>query len=135
MMSGNCNCLDTLAFLSRKSIERPRYLEMPTPTSTRTTPAGDEQVFADYVLHHSAPESLSGQSSAFRSSNIDEVAPPSNPDWWRPTNHRRVSAYRPINRSLDGSQRPNGTSLVGIIFIFTMLRGVQLNAVRLSTRF
>jgi hypothetical protein len=134
MMSGNCNCLDTPAILSRKSIERPRYLEMPTPTSTRTTPAGGEQVFADYVLHHSGPESLSGQSSAFRSSNIHEVAPPSNPDWW-PTNHRRVPDYRPINRSLDGSQRPNGTSLIEIIFIFTMLRGGQLNAVRLSARF
>jgi len=54
-----------------------------------------------------------------------------NPPGW-PQNYRRVPPYRPINRNLDWEQRPDGTNPIERAFIFTMLHGVWLNAVRVK---
>ena len=52
------------------------------------------------------------------------------PDW--PQNYRRVPPYRPVDTNLDREQRPDGTSPIERVFIFTMLHGVWLNAVRIE---
>jgi hypothetical protein len=49
-------------------------------------------------------------------------------DW--PQNYQRVPPYRPIDRNLDREQRPDKTNHIDRAFIFTMLYGDWLNAVR-----
>jgi hypothetical protein len=53
---------------------------------------------------------------------------PGNPPSW-PTEHRRVSPYRPINRHLDTSIRPSGHNAALFVFITTMLGGCHILAV------
>lgn len=81
----------------------------------------------DYDLHHSGdPESPGRPADPNTTSRAAQTQ--QNPAWW-PTDHRRVPPYRPINRNLDRDLRPGGTNVVEQVFIFTMLRGVQLKAV------
>jgi hypothetical protein len=84
------------------------------------------QVLTDYDLHHSgSPENP----QAAPTPNSRPDSSPSNPlDW--PTNHRAVPPYRPADRNLDREQRPGGMNAVETVFIFTMLNGVRINAVR-----
>ncbi|RDL31059.1 Uncharacterized protein BP5553_09848 [Venustampulla echinocandica] len=99
---------------------------MSITTSTNTATTNRLEVLADYNLHHSEGQSLSEQSTVSHPPYADALHQ-NNPDWW-PTDHRRVPDYRPINRNLDRIQRPDGTNMIEMAFIFTMLRGVQLNA-------
>ena len=51
-----------------------------------------------------------------------------NPANW-PTEFRRVPPYRPVNRNLDRSERPNGSNPVEAVVANIMLQGVQLQSV------
>jgi hypothetical protein len=51
-----------------------------------------------------------------------------NPPHW-PTDQRNVPPYRPVNRNLDFSTRPAGTTPPIFVFIFTMLGGCHVLAV------
>jgi len=90
--------------------------------NTRTTPVS---VLVDYELHHSGQEEHTPTTSSLSS------APTTQPPNW-PSDHRRIPAYRPINRNLDFSQRPPGSNNVERVIITVMLHGVWLNAVRFS---
>jgi hypothetical protein len=85
------------------------------------------QVLTDYDLHHSrSPETPQTAPVPNRRSDPS----PSNPPEW-PTNHRAVPPYRPADRNLDREQRPGGMNAAEVVFIFTMLNGVRINAVRI----
>lgn len=103
---------------------------MPVTTSTTTVSTTSRQVLSDYVLYHSGHDVPLEQPPRAHSSTVGNSGQHRNPNWW-PSDHRRVPDHRPVNRNLDRSQRPNGTNVIETIFIFTMLRGVQLNAVRI----
>jgi hypothetical protein len=60
------------------------------------------------------------------------VTTPQPADW--PTDHRRMPAYRPINRNLPFEERPGGSNPGEMVFIQVMLHGVWLNAVRSPQR-
>ena len=100
---------------------------MSVTTSTNTVTGSVLQVLTDYDLHHSGSPRNPRRAP---SSNPPQAVVPdhSNPSWW-PTDHRRVPDYRPANRNLDRTLRPDGVNGAERVFIFTMLRGVQLNAV------
>lgn len=88
------------------------------------------EALTDYDLHHSGDPSSAGRAEDPNPRQIDSD-PPNNPEWW-PTDHRGIPNHRPINRNLDRSQRPGGVNLMEMVFIFTMLRGVQLQAASIS---
>jgi hypothetical protein len=79
------------------------------------------RILDDYTIHltGSEPEPINSRKEL-------DVENPAN---W-PQDYHNVPAYRPINRHLDFTERPNGTNLIEQLFIYTMLRGVWLNAVR-----
>jgi hypothetical protein len=97
------------------------------PLNTRTITVNGLPDLTDYHLHHSENQTPATQPIASDHLEADGWQH-NNPDWW-PTDHRRVPDYRPINRNLDRSQRPNGVNAIETAFIFIMLRGVQVNAV------
>jgi len=84
------------------------------------------QTLADYDVRHSGnpehprtPEPPNPQT---------EVSPSvENPEDWD-SEHRRVPAYRPVDRSRLGPERPDGVNAIERTFIFTMLNGVGLIA-------
>ncbi|KAJ5653300.1 hypothetical protein N7490_000303 [Penicillium lividum] len=76
----------------------------------------------DYEVHHSGQEEHAPMNSS------PSQAPTTQPPNW-PSDHRRIPAYRPINRNLDHSQRPPGANNVERVIITVMLHGVWLNAV------
>lgn len=85
------------------------------------------EVLADYDLHHSGnPEHP--KPAADPNVRADTAETTDNPEWW-PTDHRRIPPYRPVDVNLDRTQRPDGVNPIEVAFIFTMLRGVQLQAV------
>lgn len=106
---------------------------MPAATSTSTITANGPQGLSDYILHHSGQESVSIHPASYPNI-LANLEPQGCPDWW-PTDRRRIPAYLPINRNLDKDQRPIGTISTEVLFIVTMLRGVQLNSVTLPTQY
>ncbi|KIM97330.1 hypothetical protein OIDMADRAFT_169075 [Oidiodendron maius Zn] len=100
---------------------------MPVARGTSTVTVNNSDVPADYIIHHSGHQSSPDGPTASHRTLAHDIEQQDNPTWW-PTDHRRVPNYRPINRNLDWDQRPGGTNAIEMIFIFTMLRGVQLNA-------
>jgi hypothetical protein len=107
-------------------------LAMSVTTSTNTVTGGVLHVLTDYDLHHSGNPQDPKRPASPNAPHINP-AEHSNPEWW-PTNHRRIPDYRPVNQHLDRTLRPDGINGMERTFIFTMLRGVQLNAVRFSPR-
>jgi hypothetical protein len=95
---------------------------MSVTTSASTTTQTVLHVLADYNLHHS------GDPSEPAPPNCNTTADGENPPNWD-TDHRRVPPYRPVNRNLDVTLRPGGTSVAETVFIATMLNGVHLTAV------
>jgi len=85
------------------------------------------QTLGDYELHHSGGPSRAPPANL--RSDVVEAAHTANPADW-PTDHRRIPAYKPINRDLDRSQRPGGSNPVEQVFIYVMLHGVNNLAVR-----
>ncbi|EXA34302.1 hypothetical protein FOQG_14458 [Fusarium oxysporum f. sp. raphani 54005] len=99
--------------------------------TTTTTPSrqwnGEEDALRDYRLH------LTGQrveqeyvepSHENDTGSAQSVDTPAN---W-PTQYRRIPPYRPINRNLDLSERPNGSSRAELVFVTVMLNGVRLQS-------
>lgn len=105
---------------------------MPVARGTSTVTVNNSDVPADYIIHHSGHQSSPDGPTTSHRTLTHDIEQQDNPTWW-PTDHRRVPNYRPINRNLDWDQRPGGTNVIEMIFIFTMLRGVQLNAVGFRT--
>ena len=105
---------------------------MSVTTSTNTVAQSVLHVLTDYDLHHSGDPVGCGRLDEPNASHA-AVFEHQNPEWW-PNDHRRVPDYRPVNRNLDRSQRPDGVNGTERVFIFTMLRGVQLNAVSVSEK-
>lgn len=105
---------------------------MSVTTSTNTVTGGVLQVLTDYDLHHSGSPVTPGRPDSPNHAHTS-VASHDNPEGW-PTDHRRIPDYRPTNRDLDRSLRPDGVNPIETTFIFTMLRGVQLAAVSISDR-
>lgn len=91
-----------------------------TSTSTTTT-TGSLSILADYEVHHSGVDQTDSRT---------ETAPnPSQPADW-PSHHRRMPAYRPVNRDLSYAQRPAGNGHPAeYAFIQIMLHGCWINAV------
>ena len=90
------------------------------------------RILADYEVHHSGEniENVTVEDPNPRSREAE--AHVDNPDWWD-RSHRRVPQHRPVNRNLDREERPDGVNPIERTFIFTMLNGVGLVAVRSST--
>ncbi|CAH0054433.1 unnamed protein product [Clonostachys solani] len=78
-----------------------------------------EEILQDYRL------SLTGQGETSDSSPPAQWA--DSPDNW-PTQYRRIPPYRPINRNLDLTERPNGSSRGELVFVTVMLNGVRLQS-------
>ncbi|RAL07222.1 uncharacterized protein BO97DRAFT_264780 [Aspergillus homomorphus CBS 101889] len=91
-----------------------------TTTTSSATRVGTLSVLSDYELHHS------GQVNTSQSS--ESTASSTQPANW-PTDHRRVPAYRPVNRGQNLSERAAGANAAEFVFIQTMLHGCWLNAV------
>ncbi|KAI8660339.1 hypothetical protein NCS57_01010800 [Fusarium keratoplasticum] len=97
---------------------------MSTITTTESAAALNgnwhSHVLADYELHHSQPQPCeTGTQSAPVPSPIDR-------QW--DTQHRRVPAYRAINRNRDQSEVRVYTSPVERVFITVMFTGLNINA-------
>ncbi|KIW99956.1 uncharacterized protein Z518_10884 [Rhinocladiella mackenziei CBS 650.93] len=99
---------------------------MSITTTTNPTSRAVLEVLTDYDLHHSGDPQRSGPPEHPKP-QARAPEPYNNPHWW-PNDHRRIPPYRPVNRNLDRSQRPAGVNRIERAFIFTMLRGVQLEA-------
>jgi hypothetical protein len=94
-------------------------------TNTRTTPVS---VLAEYEVHSSGEEEHVPM-------NFPRTLAPSNQPLNWPSDHRRIPAYRPIDRNLDRSQRPPGANNLERVIITVMLHGVWLNAVRFISHY
>ncbi|KAH7146514.1 hypothetical protein EDB81DRAFT_795400 [Dactylonectria macrodidyma] len=99
-------------------------------TSTTTRPHLDvgnrnhtlQETLQDYQIH------LTGSSIEAELGALPESTPThNNPAHW-PTQYRRIPAYRPINRNLDLSERPNGANRAELLFVTVMLNGVRLQS-------
>lgn len=64
-----------------------------------------------------------------RQENETVSQPIDSPANW-PTQYRRIPPYRPINRNLDLTERPNGSSRAELVFVTVMLNGIRLQSVR-----
>jgi hypothetical protein len=86
-----------------------------------------EAVLADYDLHHTEEldTSLNAHPAPTSSGTAESQHNPS--DW--PTEHRRVPAYRPINRELDQSERRVYLNGIEQAFVGVMFTGVFLESV------
>ncbi|OAL06206.1 hypothetical protein IQ06DRAFT_290218 [Phaeosphaeriaceae sp. SRC1lsM3a] len=78
-----------------------------------------ETVLTDYHLHHSEEEELDTSLNTHPAPTTSGQ----NPSSW-PTEHRRVPAYRPVNRELDQSERRVYLSGVEQVFVGVMFTGV-----------
>lgn len=96
-----------------------------TVTDNAITPSTILQTLGDYEVHHSGgPGSAESRAQPTNPrDDLAEAAQAQNPSNW-PTDHRGVPAYKPINRSLDQTQRPGGANPVEQAFIFVLLHGV-----------
>lgn len=95
-----------------------------TTSDNPLTTTIQHDVLRDYDIH------LTGHNETAAPPNSDNRPPPASnpPDW--PSEYRGIPPYRPINTELDRSQRPWAGSPAGQVFVFAMLNGVWLNAVR-----
>jgi len=84
-----------------------------------------QHVLQDYEIRLTGEENVPARPASREATQLGNP-----PDW--PQNYRRVPPYRPIDTNLDREQRPDGTSPMERVFIFTMLHGVWLNAVRIK---
>lgn len=117
-------------------------------TTSRSGPVSGEAAqlrnwshLADYELHHSntpstVPATATDPIVPRPLTLVEEEPGPlqlggvlQSPQYW-PNNHRRIPAYRAINRDLDQSQRRVYTSTGERVFLTVMFTGVQTNAVR-----
>ncbi|KAL2681097.1 hypothetical protein Neosp_008700 [[Neocosmospora] mangrovei] len=99
-----------------------------TTTESATALNGNwhSNVLADYELHHSQAQSCeTGTQSAPAASPIDR-------QW--DTEHRRVPAYRAINRTRDQSEVRVYTSSIERVFITVMFTGLNINALNPGLR-
>jgi hypothetical protein len=115
-----------------------------TITTTKSTRAntvvettiGD--ALKDYTLHLSgATSNPAPPLDTEHDGEQDQHAQPStvsNPSYW-PTQHRRIPPYRPANRNLDLSERPNGSNRAELLFVTVMMNGVRLQSVRFVQSF
>lgn len=92
-----------------------------TTTTSRAASAAPAtlSILADYELRHTGSDESDEPPAAV------DTSQPAN---W-PSDHRRVPAYRPINRDLDFNERSAGASTGEFVFIQVMLHGVWLNGV------
>ncbi|KAH7402663.1 hypothetical protein BKA66DRAFT_449254 [Pyrenochaeta sp. MPI-SDFR-AT-0127] len=79
---------------------------------------------ADYELHHSSTTEDVDTSLNVHPNPSSQAQNPS--DW--PTEHRRVPAYRPVNRELDQSERRVYQNGIERAFIGVMFTGVFLQS-------
>ncbi|KAF2688097.1 hypothetical protein K458DRAFT_428878 [Lentithecium fluviatile CBS 122367] len=85
-----------------------------------------QTVLADYDLHHSSTEEEHDPSlNAHPTPHSESLQ--HNPSHW-PTEHRRVPAYRPVNRELDQSERRVYLNPVERVFVGVMFTGVFLQS-------
>lgn len=91
---------------------------MSVTTSIRTV----EETLQDYKLHLSAFDQ-----AASGAATLTYISPTHQPKW--PCDHRRIPPYRPINKNLDLSERPNGSNKGELVFVTVMMNGVRLQAV------
>jgi hypothetical protein len=99
---------------------------MSVTTTDNPTTTQLQHVLQDYEIRLTVAEN--GAPAAPNPANAFQVENPQ--DW--PQNYRRVPPYRPIDMNLDQEMRPRGTNPIERVFIFTMLHGVWLNAVRIT---
>lgn len=121
------------------------FIAMSVTTTANPLTGRTLEVLGDYELHHSgsSPSQSAGPRSDRSNSTastqpstqasipnprVDTAQETVNPPGW-PDDHRRVPAYRPIDRNLDYEQRTAGLNGPEYVFIQSMLTGVRLNAV------
>ena len=100
---------------------------MSVTTTANTVTGSVLHLLTDYDLHHSGDPAHAGTPT----SPNDHPVPGTqhgNPDNW-PRNYQGIPDYRPINYNLDPDERPAGSNPIEMVFIYTMLNGVRLNAV------
>lgn len=105
---------------------------MSVTTSTNTVTQSVLHALTDYDVHHSGNPAVAETPEAPNSRNDTAAGANQPPNW--PSNHQRVPAYRPIDRTLnnDPEERPAGSNAIEGLFIFTMLNGCRINSVSLE---
>ena len=93
-----------------------------------TVPVSLKAALRDYKLHYSSSDATIEPECNLTSSFILNTQNP--PNW--PTRYRRIPPYRPINRNLDLSERPNGSNRGELLFVTVVMNGVRLQAVSLK---
>jgi hypothetical protein len=104
---------------------------MSVTTTANPTTQTVLHLLADYNLTHSEDHQHSAnvESPDF---DYDRQAPVAqNPDWW-PDNYDGIPRYRPINYGLNREERPWANPGIECAFVYVMLNGVGLIAVRLQ---
>lgn len=86
------------------------------------------QALADYDVHHTGNSEQPGQPEP-PNAQPELVTVTQNPEDWD-TDHRRVPNYRAVDPSRRGPERPDGVNAVERTFIYLMLNGVNIVAVR-----
>jgi len=92
---------------------------MSVTTTDNPTTTQLHRILDDYTIHLTGGEP--------QSVNPREHSSVENPVNW-PEDYHNVPAYRPIDRNLNFAERPGGMNPIESLFIYTMLRGVWLNA-------
>jgi len=96
---------------------------------TNVVTISELETLSDYTVH------LTGYDTTNSSATPSSNPPPSNttgesysnPSTW-PTDHRRVPDYRPIDRTRDPADRPNGNNGFERAFLRIMFGGLFMNA-------
>ena len=95
--------------------------------SNTVTTSELQHILSDYKLH------LTGSDETIKLAPLSSPARPQNPSSW-PADRHRVPPYRPIDRTLDFDERPNGSNAAEHVFLVILFTGVFLNAVSGSTQ-
>ncbi|CAK7219724.1 hypothetical protein SBRCBS47491_003946 [Sporothrix bragantina] len=103
-----------------------------TTTTSNRTGRILSSVLNDYELHHSQKDGNETDASATASTASSSSTPTAlhhdTPADWDNTAHRRVPAYRPVNRERDQGEVRVYLNRIEQVFIGTMFTGVFLNA-------
>jgi len=95
-----------------------------TATTTIATPTARQlsQIPDDYTIHLTG-----GETDTVNNQTASEPRAETPANW--PQDYHGVPEYRPINPHLNPAERGGSGDPVEALFIYTMLRGVWLNAV------
>lgn len=111
------------------------HIERMSTTATRADGAVYtlQETIATYDLHLTGEDTSAERGDVAEPNSRPRSQEPSqgNPPNW-PNTHRRVPDHRPINTLLDHAERPLGRRPAETMFVFTMMYGGWVQAVRQS---